>query len=186
MDASLNLSENICIDADYSFQFGESVALYYAFLVSYTKALMFPAALGVIFYIFGTPYSPTYSILVFVWSVAFVEWWRVRERILSLHFGTRGSFRVEKRRADYRPGFPWWKRELRMVASLPILLLCAGILAAILTGIFIFEAFVTTIYKGPGHKYIVWFNLPAICAISWLCDSHLVLQSCSQRWFRVF
>ncbi|KAF9461505.1 calcium-activated chloride channel-domain-containing protein [Collybia nuda] len=135
-------------------QFGDSVALYFAFLSSYTKALIIPALLGITFYFFGTPYSPTYSTLVFVWSVIFVEWWRVRERILSLRFGTRGSFRVEKRRAEYIPGFSWWKRELRMVASLPVLLLFAGILVALLTGIFVFEAFVTQLYTGPGHQFI--------------------------------
>ncbi|KAF8074650.1 calcium-activated chloride channel-domain-containing protein [Lyophyllum atratum] len=135
-------------------QFGDSVALYFAFLASYTKALVFPAVLGFIFYFFGAPYSPIYSSLVFVWSVIFVEWWRVHERTLSLRFGTRGSFRVEKRRAAYQPGFPWWKRELRILASLPVLLVFAGTLAALLTGIFVFEAFVTQLYTGPGHKYI--------------------------------
>lgn len=139
-------------------QFGDSVALYFAFLSSYTKALIFPALLGITFYFFGTPYSPTYSTLVFIWSVIFVEWWRVRERIISLRFGTRGSFRVEKRRADHIPGFPWWKRELRMVASLPVLLLFAGILTALLTGIFVFEAFVTQLYTGPGHQFIVSYH----------------------------
>ncbi|KAG5652528.1 hypothetical protein H0H81_004685 [Sphagnurus paluster] len=92
--------------------------------------------------------------LVFVWSVVFVEWWRVRERILSLRFGTRGSFRVEKCRPDHKPGLAWWKRELRILASLPVLILFAGILIALLTGIFLLEAFVTKLYTGPGMKYI--------------------------------
>lgn len=96
-----------------------------------------------------------YSTLILVWSTAFVEWWRVRERILSVRWGTRGSFRVERRRAQYQPGFPWWKRELRMIASGPVILLFAGILAALLTAIFVFEAFVTHLYTGPGQKYIV-------------------------------
>lgn len=135
-------------------QFGDSVAMYFSFLHSYTQALVFPAALGVLFFFFGAPYSPTYSVLVVLWSVVYVEWWRVRERILSLRFGTRGSFRVEKRRAQYIDGFPWWKRELRMVASLPVILLFAAVLVSILTGIFVFEAFVTQLYTGPGHKYI--------------------------------
>ncbi|KAG6899042.1 hypothetical protein C0993_001442 [Termitomyces sp. T159_Od127] len=135
-------------------QFGDSVALYFAFLSSYTKALVFPATLGLTFYFFGTPYSPVYSSLVFVWSIVFVEWWRVRERILSIQFGTEGSFRVEKRRADHKPGFSWWKRELRILASIPILLLFAGTLFAMLTGIFVLEAFVTQLYTGPGHQYI--------------------------------
>jgi hypothetical protein len=46
-------------------------------------------------------------------------------------------------------------RELRVLASVPVILLFAGILAALLTGIFVLEAFVTQLYTGPGHKYIV-------------------------------
>ncbi|KAJ7114116.1 calcium-activated chloride channel-domain-containing protein [Mycena epipterygia] len=137
-------------------QFGDSVAMYFSFLHSYTQALVIPAVLGVFFFFFGSPYSPTYSILVVLWSVVYVEWWRVRERILSLRFGTRGSFRVEKRRAQYVDGFPWWKKELRMIASLPVILLFAGVLVSILTGIFVFEAFVTQLYTGPGHQFIAF------------------------------
>ncbi|KAG6855942.1 hypothetical protein H0H87_009135 [Tephrocybe sp. NHM501043] len=141
-------------DWDLVESFGDSIALYFAFLSSYTKALVFPAVLGILCFFFGTSYSPVYSTLVFAWSVIFVEWWRVHERILSLRFGTRGSFRVEKRRADYKPGFSWWRRELRILVSIPVLLLFAGTLAALLTGIFVFEAFVTQLYTGPGHQYI--------------------------------
>ncbi|KAJ7231049.1 calcium-activated chloride channel-domain-containing protein [Mycena haematopus] len=136
--------------------FGDSVAMYFSFLHSYTKALVFPAALGVLFFFFGTPYSPMYSILIVLWSVVFVEWWRVRERKLSLRFGTRGSFRVEKLRARYIDGFPWWKHELRVIASLPVILLFAAVLVSILTGIFVFEAFVTQLYTGPGHSFIAF------------------------------
>ncbi|KAI6155945.1 calcium-activated chloride channel-domain-containing protein [Pisolithus tinctorius] len=135
-------------------QFGDSVALYFFFLTAYTRALIFPAVLGLVFYFFGTPYSALYSSLLLVWSVVFVEWWALQERILSVRWCTRGSFRVEKRRADYRPGLPWWKKEFRRVASIPIILLFASVLAVILTGIFVFEAFVTQLYKGPGHQII--------------------------------
>lgn len=116
---------------------------------------MFPSVLGVIFYFLKSPYSPIYSTLLLLWSITFVEWWTIRERILSVRWGTRGSFKVEKRRADYVPGFPWWKRELRMVASVPVIVLFAAILGGLLTSIFVFEAFVTQLYTGPGHKYIV-------------------------------
>ncbi|KAG7448058.1 DUF590-domain-containing protein [Guyanagaster necrorhizus] len=135
-------------------QFGDTVALYFSFLHSYTRALIIPAILGAAFYFFCSPYSPVYSSLLLLWSVTFVEWWRVQERIVSLRFGTRGSFRVEKRRAQYNSNFSWWKRELRILASLPVVLLFAGVLVALLTAIFVFEAFVTQLYTGPGHKYI--------------------------------
>ncbi|KAF9224572.1 DUF590-domain-containing protein [Gyrodon lividus] len=137
-------------------QFGDSVALYFFFLTAYTRALIFPSVLGVGFYFFGTPYSALYSTLLFIWSVVFVEWWRLQERILSVRWCTRGSFRVEKRRADHDPGFPWWKKEARKMASIPVILLFASVLAVLLTGIFVLEAFVTQLYKGPGHRIVAF------------------------------
>jgi anoctamin-10 len=96
-----------------------------------------------------------YSTLLFVWSVVFVEWWRLQERILSVRWCTRGSFRVEKRRADHITGLPWWRKEARKMASIPVILLFASVLAVVLTGIFVLEAFVTQLYKGPGHRIVV-------------------------------
>ncbi|KAG6336075.1 hypothetical protein ID866_3022 [Astraeus odoratus] len=135
-------------------QFGDSIALYFFFLTAYTRALVFPAALGLVFYFFGTPYSPLYSSLLLVWSVVFVEWWALQEKMLSVRWCTRGSFRVEKRRADYVSSFPWWRKELRKLTSVPVILLFASILATLLTGIFVLEAFVTRLYTGPGHKIV--------------------------------
>ncbi|KAJ3566882.1 hypothetical protein NP233_g6723 [Leucocoprinus birnbaumii] len=137
-------------------QFGESVSLYFAFLNSYTQFLLFPTALGLFSYFCLAPYSPIYSSLLCIWSVVFVEWWEVRERIFSLRFGTRGSFKVEKRRVSYRPGQTWWGREIRMLASLPVILLFAGILVGILTLIFVTEAFVTELYQGPAKQLIAF------------------------------
>lgn len=147
-------------------QFGDAVALYFAFLSSYTKALVFPAGLGLLFSLLSTwtstsstsyayEYSPLYSFLLFLWALTFVEWWRAHEHVLALRFGTRGADRVEKNRAQYNPGLPWWRRELRVLASVPVIMVFAGILAALLTGIFVLEAFVMELYTGPGHKYIV-------------------------------
>jgi anoctamin-10 len=44
---------------------------------------------------------------------------------------------------------------MRIVASVPVILMFSAILAALLTGIFVIEAFVTQLYTGPGHKYVV-------------------------------
>ncbi|KAH9849898.1 DUF590-domain-containing protein [Lenzites betulinus] len=134
-------------------QFGEAVALYFHFLSFYTKHLLFISGVGVYFYFFSLPYSTWYSCILLLWSVVFVEWWRIKQRILSVRWGTKGSFRVEKRRAQYVP-LSWWRKDLRMLASLPVILLFASVLAVILTGIFIFEAFVTQLYTGPAHRLI--------------------------------
>ena len=149
------ISRFLYSESDQGEQFGDSVALYFFFLVAYTRALIFPSALGVIFYFFGTPYSVIYSTILFIWSVVFVEWWRLQERILSVRWCTRGSFRVEKRRADFVPGLRWWRKESRKMASIPVILLFASVLAVVLTGVFMLEAFVTQLYKGPGSRIVV-------------------------------
>lgn len=148
-------------------QFGESFALYYSFLATYTKALLFPTFLGITFWKFGAPYHPLYSALVVLWSIGMVEWWRIRERKLAVKWGSRGAFRVEKRRVEFDVerkrgstpdyddddvAFPWWKREIRILTSLPVIILAALVLTALLTGLFIIEAFATQLYTGPGHQ----------------------------------
>ena len=123
---------------------------------------MLPIALfGGLFFYLGLPYSPIYSTALVLWTTVFVETWRIRERIFAVRWNTLGSFRVEKRRASYVEGTRWWQRELRTLASVPVILLFAGGLFALLTAMFVFEAFVTTLYTGPGHEYIVspkWFR----------------------------
>ncbi|OSX64068.1 hypothetical protein POSPLADRAFT_1168220 [Postia placenta MAD-698-R-SB12] len=134
-------------------QFGEAIALYFAFLSYYTKYLIAISLVGGYFYFFGEPYNAVYSCILLLWSIAFVESWRIRQRILSVRWGTRGSFRVEKRRPQYVP-LAWWKKDLRMIANLPVLMLFAAVLAALLTSMFVFEAFVTELYTGPGHRFV--------------------------------
>jgi anoctamin-10 len=79
-----------------------------------------------------------------LWATFFVEWWRVREQTLGLRFGTRNSFCVEKRRAQYKPGFSWWQREFRMLLTVPVIVAFGGILVAVLTATFFFDAFITS------------------------------------------
>ena len=137
-----------------SLQFGDSIALYFNFLSFYTKHLIFISAAGVLFYFFSPPYSTLYSSFLLLWSITFVEWWRIRQRQLSVGWGTKGSFRVEKRRAQYVP-LSWWRKDLRLLASLPVILFFASVLAVLLTGIFVLEAFVAHLYTGTGHQLIV-------------------------------
>ncbi|KAB5593947.1 hypothetical protein CTheo_2673 [Ceratobasidium theobromae] len=151
--------------------FGESVALYFAFLSFYTRSLVIPSILGLITWVLKTPYHPLYSLALSVWAVATVEIWRVRERALSVRWGTHGVARVELRRVEFSSPtnqndfhtdeaadadilFPWWKRELRMAISVPVIGLFGALLGALLSAIFLFEAFVTQLYDGPGKDYL--------------------------------
>ncbi|KAG8991194.1 hypothetical protein FRB94_012697 [Tulasnella sp. JGI-2019a] len=146
-------------------QFGEQLALYFAFLSFYSRALIFPAGLGAVMYFIAPPYHPAYSILISLWSIVFVEAWRIRERSLSVTWGSYGCSRVEVRRSEFRgagdashvsddSAFPWWKRELRVLGGLPVIAFFAAALTALLTLIFVVEAFVTQLYTGPGVQYV--------------------------------
>ncbi|KIY44981.1 DUF590-domain-containing protein [Fistulina hepatica ATCC 64428] len=141
-------------------QFGDAVALYFAFLHSYTRALIFPTVLGLFFYFFGDPYSPVYSLLLLIWSIVYTEWWSIKERLFALRFGTRGVARVEKQRPQYKASVSWWQRDFRMAASLPVILLYAVLLVGILTLNFVLEAFLVHLYEGPGNQIIAM--LPTI------------------------
>ena len=129
--------------------------MYFAFLSSYTRSLSFISAAGAGSFLLGQPYSVYYSLLLFFWSVVTVEGWRVQERIFSVRWGTQGAFRVEKQRTQYVEGFAWWKKDLKMLGSVPVILLFAGVMFTLLTSIFVLEAFVAALYTGPGHQYIV-------------------------------
>ena len=56
---------------------------------------------------------------------------------------------MEKQRTSHVPGLLWWKRELQMVMSVPVIFL-----AGLLTSIVVFEVFIMQLYTGP-DKYIV-------------------------------
>jgi anoctamin-10 len=154
-------------------KFGEAVALYFAFLNSYTRALLFISVAGLANFYFGQAYSILYSSFLFLWSLIFVEYWRVRERIYSATWGCLGSVRVEHHRPRYVEGHPWWKRELKVLVSVPVIALFASVLAVLLTAIFVLEAFVTTLYTGPGHRYIVSSSPQAFVAESLTCRTFI-------------
>ena len=131
----------------------------------YARALIFPSVLGAVFFYFSSPFHPLYSILLSIWSVIFVETWRVKEQRISVKWGSFGIDRVELRRAQFvgandatdahdDTAFPWWKREIRIGASLPVVAFFATALTVLLTSIFVVEAFVTQLYTGPGVKYV--------------------------------
>jgi len=62
---------------------------------------------------------------------------------------------VEKKRKREEGKVQWWQRELRIVAGIPVILAFAGILSVLISAIFVFEAFLTQLYTGPLHEYVV-------------------------------
>ena len=143
--------------------FGEDIGLYFGFLNYYFQALAPLAIWGLSFWSLGLPYSPVYSAGLVLWACLLVEVWRIKERRLAVRWGTAGVYRVDRRRDDFSPRttridpateqreevFEWWRRELRVLLSLPVMLLFASLLAITMTTMFVFEIFVTELYHGP-------------------------------------
>lgn len=147
---------------------GEEIALYFAFLNYYFKALAPAGALGLIFWACGQSFHPMYAILLVVWATVFFELWKIRERVLAVRWGMTGVARRALRNASFQPSamkkdkitgertevFEEWRRELRIVASLPIILCFILLLLTILTLNFLAEVITAEVYDGPGKNLV--------------------------------
>lgn len=73
--------------------FGETVGMYFAFLDFYTSALVVPAVVGVVFYLFEFHKNSISSLMILasfnlIWSTAFLESWKRRANALAYSWGT--------------------------------------------------------------------------------------------------
>lgn len=144
-------------------QFGEHIAIYFGFLLFYFQSLGPIALMGFIFWAAGLPYHAIYSLTLVIWSCFFVESWRMKEKKLAVRWGTSGLHKVASRRTGFRPRvirtdpvtgdreevFEWWRREIRSICSIPVMLIFASLLGLTLTSMFTIEVFVTKLYTGP-------------------------------------
>lgn len=133
---------------------------------------------------FGWNFHWLYGAFLAAWSLIIVEVWRVQERKLSVFYGTHRASRYEHFRPQYiarilDPSHPRtlkqqgklklanpsaslttgresdvMAREIKMMASIPLITACGLGLGVLLTGIFIVEAFLTKLYDGFGKQAI--------------------------------
>lgn len=136
--------------------------MYFAFLATYTKCLTPVAVLGASFHFLGERYSPLYSIVIVLWATFFAEYWAVCERKLAVRWGSHGSSGFTKASTKQTAGAWWWiagfGKLSRLGASVAVLLGFMCTLAAITVVMFILEAFLAILYKGPGSQIAVWAN----------------------------
>lgn len=110
------------------------------------------------------------------------EGWRIKERQLSVQFGTFRVTKVNRLRGEYLRSLPgtyggaapsitaidalnashsvtgdptFVGREIKIFSSVPIIAGLGFVLGALLTAIFIFEAFLSKLYDGPGKAALV-------------------------------
>lgn len=153
---------------DLRFQFGDNIALYFAFLNMYFTSLLPVAVLGFTFWACNVPYSPMYAVVLVLWACSFIESWRLRERTLAVRWGTTGLSNVPERCTTFHPRaverdaatgeqievFEWWRRELRMLAAVPVILLFATLIVVTLTAIFSIEVIAAEVYDGPWKSIV--------------------------------
>jgi hypothetical protein len=77
--------------------FGEKVALFNVFIGHYTQWLILPSIVGLAFQIvvwvtnvktFSSPVLPFYSVLITVWGIIMLEFWKRRQATVALWWGT--------------------------------------------------------------------------------------------------
>lgn len=133
---------------------------------------------------YGWDFHWLYGAFLAAWSLIVVEIWRVQERKLSVFYGTHRASRYEHFRPQYiarilDPNHPRtlknqgklklanpsaslttgresdvMSREIKMLASVPLITACGVGLGLLLTAIFIIEAFLTKLYEGFGKQAV--------------------------------
>ncbi|TXT10622.1 hypothetical protein VHUM_02127 [Vanrija humicola] len=146
-----------------------ALRLYFNFLVTYTLSLMPIAVISVGFWLY-TPadsYPPLYAFALSLYSAVWLAVWRIKERKLAVQWGTRGceNVAVGRLRPQYVSAHNLKTvaeaqnktdvvRDAKVVASVPVILACGGVLALVLTGIFMLEAFVGHLWHGAGKAIV--------------------------------
>lgn len=159
------------------------VAFYYAFIQCYSLFLIVPAVLGIVGWLYLGPYSILYGVVLSVWCVVFVEYWKIRETDLAMRWGVKGVGTLKVNRAQYQwetevkdpitgqiqQVFPAWKQLLRQLLLVPFASVAAVALGTLIVVTFASEVFISEVYTGPLKGYLEFgptilfsLSLPAI------------------------
>ncbi|KAF2090717.1 hypothetical protein K490DRAFT_71072 [Saccharata proteae CBS 121410] len=153
---------------------GVKVAFYFAFLQTYIVSLLFPAITGLFAWLYLPHYSLVYAIIISVWCIFFLEYWKLKEIDLSLRWNVKGvgslkvnrpSFRYEKEILDTTTGevkkhFPVWKHVARHTLQVPFTIAAVLVLGTLITFVFTIEIFISEVYNGPLKTY--WEYIPTV------------------------
>jgi hypothetical protein len=131
---------------------------------------------------YGWSFSPLYSLLLCLWGIAVSEGWRIKQRKLSVAYGTYRISNVSRLRSQYLASLPgndgfdapattanhalhdshsvrgdptFLAREGKIVVGVLVVFGLGLGLAGLLSGIFLFEAFLSKLYDGPGKQVLV-------------------------------
>ena len=148
--------------------FGVHIAMYFAFLNAYSKSLVPMAVTGFIFWLSGQANHHMYACLVVLWAIVFVEFWRIRERMLAVRWGMTGVSSVSERNSHFTPRtkslspitgmeeevFENWRRDVRHALCMPVTILFLVLLVSTMAAIFLFQVVVDEVYDGPAKSFV--------------------------------
>ncbi|RJE20040.1 plasma membrane channel protein, partial [Aspergillus sclerotialis] len=173
--------------------FGESVGFYFAFLRSYFRFLFFPAVFGFSCWLLLGGFSIIYTVVISLWGVIFIEYWKLQEVDLGCRWQTKGVSAVRPKRREFKPEreirdegtgevkgvFPARKRMVRQLLQVPFVLLASVALGVIIATCFAIEIFISEVYNGPFKTYLVF--IPTILVSSLVPTISAVLVSIATK-----
>jgi len=94
---------------DYRQYFGEKIALYSVFVGHYSRWLIIPGLIGLVFQLvvagtgdFSSPSLPFYSLIVCLWSIFMLEYWKRQEAYSSMQWGMSEFEAEEPERPEFK------------------------------------------------------------------------------------
>lgn len=152
-------------------KFGEGVALYFAFIQSYFRALVFPAALGAGTWLLlgGGQFSFVYALGSCLWCVVFFEYWKTKEVDLAVQWGVRGVSKIQMPRVEFvgegvaedpvtgekRGVYSPLKRLGTQLLQVPFTVACVVVLGGFIAMCNSLEVFINEVYTGPFKTFLV-------------------------------
>jgi hypothetical protein len=89
--------------------FGEKLTLYYVFIGHYSRWLTIPALVGLVFQLvvwgtmnFSSPVLPFYSLILCVWAILMLEYWKRQESFTALQWGMTEFEQEEPDRPEFK------------------------------------------------------------------------------------
>ncbi|KFH40217.1 hypothetical protein ACRE_091260 [Hapsidospora chrysogenum ATCC 11550] len=161
-------------------KFGEDVAFYFAFVQSYFRFLLFPAAAGFAAWMLLGQFSVFYALVSCLWSVVFFEYWKKKEIDLAVNWGVRGVSNIHQQ----RPQFQWdyeaedpvtgepvkvydpIKRIKTQLLQIPFALTCIIALGSLVVACNSLEVFINEVYTGGGKQYLAFIPTIILCSFT--------------------
>jgi hypothetical protein len=137
--------------------FGEQVAFYFAWLAFYNRALVMPAILGLLVFIWqiidgrvDVEGAPFFALLVSIGATVMLEMWKRHESKYRIRWGMSNFASKEQPRPEFKgeflpspvdgrlvEQFPWTKKILRALFSQTVIMSLIGVVIASVVGVFL-------------------------------------------------